>query len=229
MCGTGKKKLSSQVIRDVIRVYLDQHQDMTQYDIAERLDIPVTTLSRFLRMQRYNAKPEWTPYILELCQQIDFSDYKDQSDTLIQIISTAQRENFGAHFEKALMAKCDLETLDQHYALCSQEGIDLSLSVADENGEERWDFVYCRNDGAIEDYDFERFTEYEPESLRSHIVIVTTNVTSFVDCSDAMQLNDYFQHKVKSSTVMLLEGDRITREYTQGDLALFLLHSLAPQ
>lgn len=218
-----EKRISSQVVRDVVRIYLDQHQELTQCDIAERLDTPQRMFLRFLRMTHYNAKPEWEPRILELCRQIDFSKYKIQSKALMEVISTAQRSGVGERFEKALCKKCNLEMLNQHYADCTQDGIDLSLSIADENGEERWDFVYCRSDGAISDYDLERFTKYEPVSLRSHIIIVTTDEASFEDCSEAMQINDYFHHRVKSSTVMLLGNDCISREYTQGDLSLFLL------
>ena len=66
MSETKRVTLDGVVVRDIIRLYLEEHPTVSQADIARGLGIEPTALSRFLRMSRVSPKLDWEPYIKKL-------------------------------------------------------------------------------------------------------------------------------------------------------------------
>lgn len=234
---TKRATLNCVVVRDIIRLYLEEHPTVSQADIARGLGIEPTALSRFLRMSRVSPKLDWEPYIKKLSEDIDYWAYVERTTKVRELLNEQQQKSVNAEFIAALCRKYSVEEIipesmrkrnpsHPYYLAHAEGGADISIvNPADVN--ESWNFIYCRGKVNIGNGDFLRFTMFSPECSKSHLILVTKSEETFEDATELMRIGKAYGDGVMSGSVLLLRDGTIAREYTHGDLALYRLSSTA--
>ena len=229
--------LDSEVARDVIRLYMEEHPLVSQAEVARRLGADPSALSRFLRVNKVHPKAEWEYHIKKLGEDIDYWGYVERTTKVREFLNEQQQRTVNAEFVSALCRKFSImevvpETIKKrnpsfpYYLTHPEGGADLSI-VNPTDRHETWNFIYCRGKVRIENGDFLRFTMFTPSSEKAHLVLVTRNEDTFEDTMAFMRIGKTYGSGIVSGSVLLLHDGEIVREYTHGDLALYRLSSTA--
>ena len=86
----GSRSRDDNLLRDIISLYLQQHPEKTQADIAEYLHATPNALSRFIRINTVKSKPEWIEPIFHLGLEINYEQFALRAAKVVDVLEDIQ-------------------------------------------------------------------------------------------------------------------------------------------
>lgn len=227
-------RIDDNLLRSIITLYLQEHPEKTQADVAEYLHTTPNALSRFIRIDTVKSKSTWLEPILQLCLEINYEDFATKTIRLIHLLEEMQLGYFWNQFKLTLSKDYLTEALSfstpefyatRRLAYARQySGLNVSIHMAEDSSAlAHWCFAVFGGKETLGTDVMGILSELRMTSpIDQHIVLVVEGEKAYQDVETTLKRTNLRGDRAISITLILFDKAHgiIVSSYTDGDFGL---------
>ncbi len=229
----GSRSRDDNLLRDIISLYLQQHPEKTQADIAEYLHATPNALSRFIRINTVKSKPEWIEPIFHLGLEINYEQFALRAAKVVDVLEDIQSD---------YLWNCFIDAFSREYCMDTLRPSELSVRRIDADklpvkyvgaglffyekdcfsGIERWCFAVFGGKEVRGTDVMGILSKLHQPVERFHVVLIVEDKKAYQDVEATLSRAKLTDDHRTSITIMLMDKmcGSIVDSFTDGDLGI---------